>query len=162
MKYLHKLKYAAIILLVAIQLHACQSSANKENKSQTEQTPKPDTDDEHEHPAATKLALNNGAKWNADSSTNKNVSALLNIVEQIKPSSLEDYHHTSQNLQEGIHKMINECRMKGPDHDALHHWLEPLMEENKKLAASGSVAEAAEALKKIKIQIDFYTQFFNQ
>lgn len=160
MKYIHTLKYAAVILLAAFYLQACQSSVNKDNKSQTVQAPKTDIDHEHEHQAATDLSLNNGTKWQADSSTNKNVSALSNIVEQTKPASPEDYHQTGKNLQEGINKMVSECRMKGPDHTALHHWLEPLMEENKKLLEVTTTEEGEKSFEMIQKQIEKYNDYF--
>lgn len=104
MKYIHTLKYAATFILITGFLIACHSAENKETNPQTVQETKAGT--AHEQEATAQLYLNNSAKWKADSSTNKNVSALHNVIEHAKPASLEDYHNTGKALQEGINKMI--------------------------------------------------------
>jgi len=160
MKYIQTLKYATVIMLATAHLQACQSYENKESKLQTEQATMTDTDHEHAHNAANERSLNNGVKGKADSSTNKNVSALSNVIASAKPVSLEDYRNTGKNLQEGIKKMISECRMQGPDHDALHHWLEPLMEENKKLLEVTTAEEGKEIFEMIRKQIENFSGYF--
>lgn len=159
MKYIHTLvKYAAVSILTAGLLMACHPAENKETKPQTAQVT--EADKHHGEETSAKISLNNGAKWKADSSTNKNVSALRNVIKYATPASLEDYHNTGNALQEGISKMVSECRMQGPDHDALHQWLEPLMEMNKKLIVVRSTTEGGETFDNIKNQISLYAQFF--
>ncbi|HRF19060.1 MAG TPA: hypothetical protein PK977_12880, partial [Chitinophagaceae bacterium] len=63
-------------------------------------------------------------------------------------------------LQSGLDKMISECRMKGPDHDALHKWLEPLIGQVKKLNETEKPEESAQQLTAITQQIQLYFQFF--
>ena len=147
-------------MLTAGFLLACHSVENKQTTPQTEQETKIDTAEKNE--ATVALSLNKGAKWKADSSTNSNVSGLRNIIENAKPVNLEGYHNTGKDLQEGINKMVSECRMKGPEHESLHHWLQPLMEENKKLTSAGSITVAAETVEKIKKQLSLYPHFFEQ
>ncbi len=122
-------------------------------------------DDGHDHShegqgVGTELTLNNGAKWKADANTNTNVETLKTILAQAAPASVEEYHATGAELQASITKMITECRMQGPDHDALHLWLEPLINTNKKLQGVASVEEGAEILSAIQAQLDKYTQYF--
>ena len=93
-------------------------------------------------------------------STNKNVSALSSIVSASQPVTLEEYKNTGKTLQAGIDVMISECRMQGPDHDALHHWLEPLMEENKKLESATSLEQGKESFDFVNNQINIYSQYF--
>ena len=160
MKYTNKLvKHAAVFILAAGFLLACNLAENKETKSQTEQAT--ETDTHHEHETSAKLSLNNGAKWKADSSTNNNVKDLYNVIADANPVMLEDYQKTGKLIQTGINKMINECRMQGPDHDALHHWLEPLMEMNKKLSGVTSVNEGKELFEMIRKHLEKYPEYFD-
>jgi hypothetical protein len=55
--------------------------------------------------------------------------------------------------------MIKECRMQGPDHLALHKWLEPLMEQVTKLKQASTDA-AAKSTNFIHLQLNRYDQFF--
>ena len=87
----------------------------------------------------TGLTLNNGAKWKADSITLINVSLLQAIVSDAKKEKPENYSLTTGKLQDGLNKLVKECKMKGADHDALHQWLEPLLEKTKELGRAGSV-----------------------
>ena len=119
--------------------------------------------DQHEHNLpAESLRLNNGVKWKADSSTNNNVKALQVIVEQFTSTEKTPgtYKQLGTTLQSGLDKMISECRMKGPDHDALHKWLEPLIGQVKKLNETEKPEESAQQFSAITQQIQLYFQFF--
>ena len=118
---------------------------------------------EHGDSAATELALNNGVKWKADSSTQNNVQQLQVTLESFNSSSertLEAYHALAVDLQRGLSKMVNECKMKGADHDALHLWLEPLMGQVKDLKKSSAIAGAAQFKETIQRQVNLYQQYF--
>ena len=161
MKQTNKLvKQTVVFMLTAGFLMACHPAENKEVKSQTEQGVKTDTDHEHDHESVAELSLNNGVKWKADSSTNKNVSELYNLISDANPVMLEDYQKTGKTLQVAINKMVSDCRMQGADHDALHHWLEPLMEMNKKMLDVKLADEGKEVFAMIRKQISLYPQFF--
>lgn len=149
---------SCIILLISIAFFtACQSTEQKHDQATTTEA---DVHHDHEQAGDAGLSLNNGAKWKADASTNANVAAMNQISSQAAPASLEDFTKTGNDLQTGIDKMIKECRMEGPDHEALHHWLEPLMEKNKALLGAKSVEEATEIFGDLKKQIELYPQFF--
>ncbi len=157
MKYTNKLvKHAAVFIMAAGLLMACNQPEKKEGK-----LPGPSTERNvhHEHEAAAGLNLNNGAKWKADSSTNKNVSNLYNVIADANPVMLEDYRKTGKSIQAVINKMISECRMQGPDHDALHQWLEPLMEENKKLSEVTTTEKGKELFEMIRKHIENYSDY---
>src|SRR5665647_479903 len=84
---------------------ACNQSSNKaESKEHAS----------HDQDQTTELSLNNGAKWQADSITNNNVSYLKNIADKfkIKPShSVNDYQTLSTDLNNALNKMIQQCIM---------------------------------------------------
>ena len=110
-----------------------------------------------------KLVLNKGAKWKVDRATNHNVNNLRQIVKRFynnSDRSLKAYKMTGLDLGNGLTKMINECKMQGPDHLALHKWLEPLMVQVDKLKHAETSAAAAASLKSIDFQLGNYNHFF--
>ena len=106
------------------------------------------------------LVLNNGVKWTADSNTRVNVALLQDIVNNAKKENIEEYHQTAGQIQDGLNKMVKECKMKGADHDALHQWLEPLMEKNKELTSETIIENAATLLTGIESQLALFSQYF--
>jgi hypothetical protein len=111
-------------------------------------------------PTSEKLVLNNGIKWKVDKITNDNVSNLQQMVKPLNGKSLKEYHMAGVALQNGITKMIRECRMKGPDHQALHKWLEPLMELVSKLSRATDATAAARLYKETTAQLDLFNRYF--
>jgi hypothetical protein len=108
----------------------------------------------------TGLVLNNGAKWKADAATNQNVVLLRQIISGPPPLDHGGYQQAAEKLQEGLNKMVKECAMKGPDHEALHQWLVPLMGKVKALKNAGSAAHSDTVYKEIVQQINRYSTYF--
>ncbi|HAL81971.1 MAG TPA: hypothetical protein DCO83_06865 [Mucilaginibacter sp.] len=115
--------------------------------------------------ASEKLVLNKGAKWKVDHTTNGNVDNLKLILKGFDDGtdrSLKAYKNAGDNLQNGLAKMIKECRMHGPNHLALHKWLEPLMAQVAKLKQASTKASAVQSINFIRLQLNRYNQFFEQ
>lgn len=116
-----------------------------------------------QEPESAKLTLNRGAKWKVDRVTAANVSVLQHIAHPIaafgKPN-LAVYLETGKGLNAGILKMVRECRMKGPDHLALHHWLEPLMEKVAALNKVANATDAGKALLAVQYQLSLFDRYF--
>lgn len=108
----------------------------------------------------TGLVLNNGAKWKADAATNENVALLLQTISGVAPQDQAGYQQTAEKLQEGLNKMVKECAMKGPDHEALHQWLVPLMGQVKALKNAATVEQSAKIFREINQQINLYSTYF--
>lgn len=111
----------------------------------------------------TNLTLNNGDKWKADSSTYNNVMDLKNTSDMFKIQpfpSLNEYHILGSDLTKGINKMIQECKMTGPDHEALHKWLEPILENANKLKSVSDPAAAKPIIQSIDARLDEYGNYF--
>jgi len=106
--------------------------------------------------------LNNGAKWKADSITVLNVSLMQSTISSAQKESPLDIRKTAALLQDGLNKMVTECKMKGPDHDALHHWLEPLLEKTKALKKATSIEQASVILSELEKQMNLFAQYFNE
>jgi len=125
-------------------------------------------DQEHATTAGVTLAtgvpsLNDGAKWKSDASTNENVANLKSIIDRFKTNAdpaVEDYHAFQASFTDGISKMVKECKMQGPDHDALHVWLEPLMKDNKELKEQDSKEALAATFSTINERVNIYPQYF--
>ncbi len=116
---------------------------------------------EHEHELKeTGLVLNNGVKWKADSITIANVALLQSIVSHTKKERLEDYLQSATALQKGLDKMVSECKMKGAAHEALHHWLVPLMKETKALTQANTTENAAALFYEVEKTISLFSQYF--
>lgn len=145
------MKKVIVTAFVTVLAMACNSHNENEKTSARH--------DEHtEH--ATALSLNNGAKWKSDSATNANVALLKTIVAAAKKDKPGNYQPTAGYLQDGLNKMIVECKMKGPDYDALHKWLEPLMEKIKVLRYETNAGKAGEVFKEIEEHINLFSQYF--
>lgn len=147
---------AALIMMGMCALPGCQSEHNH-NHERDDTTQASD----HNHGESSNgLTLNKGAQWNSDSATNSNVTAIQKIASSEKPSTLEDYHNAGEKIQSAIQNLINGCRMQGEDHNALHHWLQPLLEMNDELTSSQTTEQASEIFNKERQQIDLYFQYF--
>ena len=109
------------------------------------------------------LSLNNEIKWNSDESTNENVKELKTIIDnfnQEKETEISGYKMLATDLQNSLNRLIKECRMKGPDHDALHLWLEPVLKDVNSLNGATSSEEAAELFNSIDKKVNMYDQYF--
>ena len=110
--------------------------------------------------ASEEIVLNNGIKWKVDQPTCDNVGRLRQIVKKVNGNTLADYHQAGTTLQAGIDQMIKECRMKGPDHLALHKWLEPLMEQVNQLKQATNAASAKIHFSEVKKRLNIFNQYF--
>ena len=117
----------------------------------------------HDEGNTTALSLNNGAKWKADTATNQHVTDLRTIADnfKIQPSpSLNEYTILGNDLNNSLQKMIQECKMYGADHEALHHWLEPVLKETNELKNTKDTTAARKNFDHIDAQIDAYHTYF--
>lgn len=82
------------------------------------------------------------------------------IVSGTKQENLENHLKIAASLQDGLNKMVSECKMKGADHEALHHWLEPIMEKTKELKNANSIETARTIFGEIEKQLNLFPQYF--
>lgn len=113
--------------------------------------------DNDEHHA--ELTLNNGQKWNADAATNARVKKMQELTYDFRQSNRTDYATLGNEMQTQIDSLISACKMKGPDHDALHVWLMPVMRYTKKLHDADK-KEAAEAYHELNERLTLYDAYF--
>ncbi len=153
------MKQILTMLLAASLLPACNSK--NDNTASADSAPAVENHEDHEKKSEG-LVLNNGAKWKADSTTILNVILLQTIVSNAKKENLENYMQTTAQLEDGLNKLVSDCKMKGADHDALHQWLEPLMGKTKELKKAATIASAATMLNEIEKQINLFPQYFEK
>lgn len=92
---------------------------------------------------------NSGAKWKADEATKKNVSAMVQVVSDSTYADAGKRKQLYATLKAKIDTLVKECSMKGAEHDALHVWLENVLEGLKELKEEDDeYSEAYAALKK--------------
>lgn len=108
---------------------------------------------------ATELKLNNGQKWHANEATNTRVKTMQNLSREFHKSDKKDYAALSNTMQTQIDSLVAGCRMTGADHDALHHWLMPVLHYVKELR-DDDPKEAAEAYAKLDNQLTRYDAYF--
>lgn len=137
-------------------------SCNQGNDSSTHATNDSVSHAEHASDQAS-LTLNNGNKWKADTITNRNVLELKTMADnfRIKPiRTVQDYQLVGKDLKAGIDTMINQCKMQGDEHEALHHWLEPVLKNVNDLKNAPDTAVGRQLFSTIDGQLDNYKNYF--
>ncbi len=136
-------------------LFACNNGNNKTTTSAHEG---------HEHASAdTVLALNNGAKWKSDSITNHNVVMLKTVADNFRAKpfpSTSDYQLLGGDLSKSLDQLINQCKMSGPDHEALHKWLNPILKTTVALKNTTDTSLGRAAFRSLDSRIDAFYDYF--
>ena len=141
----------ALVTTVALIAFAATSCNNRHSHS---------GHDNHEHHAKSKqLALNDGRKWNVDDPTNAYVRKMQGIVERFDSRGSSDYNMLADSLRVQTTGMVVDCKMTGPDHDALHLWLEPVLNDVQTLAGKDE-AEAKKSYDHVKSSLVEYDTYF--
>lgn len=102
------------------------------------------------------LNLNDGERWVVDEPTADNYMNLKQITDQFVESTnrdLESYHSYGAEMSNALNKLIQDCRMKGADHDALHDWLEPVIKEVNGIKKAEDPLEAQKTFASLNNQI---------
>ena len=147
-----------LMLLCLSSLLACTNTENKKEPVVLSAEEPHATEEK-----ASTLTLNNGAKWKSDDNTNRNsneLQAIANRLTEKKVEGIADYTSIATDLQTGLDKMIKECRMQGADHEALHKWLEPLLENVRYMKEAKEEKSASEFYGKINERLQIYHQYF--
>lgn len=150
------MKRLIMMLTLTGLLWACNSGSSADSAATTTNT------ENHTHEAS-ELTLNNGQKWKADAPTNENVVDLRTIAQNFSAephTAIADYQILNGDLQKGLDQMIKECKMQGPDHDALHLWLEPLLKDVNSLKAATDIPSAEKIFQTICERLEVYNQYF--
>jgi len=155
-----------LMLSLSLLLFSCNSSGDK--TIQTADTAIKENhaeyEGEHEKASASGLSLNNGAKWQTDKSTRTHVSGLMDSLHAFNAKPPEDhdaYKLFATSMQKEMEGLIKNCKMKGPDHEALHLWLHPVLQDIKNLGTTVTAEQGKKATEKLSRDIEKFNQYFN-
>lgn len=148
------MKKVSFILLSIAFLFACNQGATKnEAKENTTDT----------HSGTSDLTLNNGAKWQSDSSTNRHLIGLKTTANMFKVNPFPpvgEYHILGSDLKAGLDSMIQDCKLTGAPHEALHQWLEPILRQTNELKNVSDTATARSVFDSLDKRINIYYDYF--
>lgn len=114
--------------------------------------------------ATTGLFLNNGAKWNTDESTRNHVQTISTIIDNFnkKPNAnVTEYHSFASELENEVNTLIKDCNMTGPDHEALHQWLQPVLKGVNNLKKVQTKEEGQHEVQMLTEQVQQFNIYFN-
>lgn len=109
------------------------------------------------------LSLNKGEKWLSDESTDRhvsNLSEMLAAFSKVSHTDISDYRKLGADIQKELDGLIRDCRMKGPDHEALHLWLEPVLKQTAELKKEPAADKAEELVKDLTVNVNKFKQYF--
>jgi hypothetical protein len=109
------------------------------------------------------LALNGTERWKADEPTNRHIAQLQGMVQefnlQAENKSAGAYNDLGTSMKAEIQELFKDCRMKGPDHDMLHVYLMPLVEDVNLLAGNDE-HQSETAFARVSERVKEYNQYF--
>jgi len=153
------------ILLIYITcnfiLIACQQDQSSDSV-RTEEVHQDAKIHDHQVEAVGGLALNNGSKWVINEEMKPIIQKSNDVLanqENFKKNG--NYKELAVVLDELNTQLINSCTMKGPDHDMLHHWLEPHMKLIESLKNADTPDAESELISKLKESFQTFNQYFN-
>lgn len=157
---------AFLLLAISLLIISCKET-KKENSDEVENTT--ETVDHGSHAVAAQeldnvwandIVLNNGTKWQANKETTDGVEAMLLLINETNPSTIDDYKELGEKLNDVKNTVVEECTMKGPSHDNLHIWLYPLIKKIELLQHSETTTEGTETLTGITDNLNAYYTYF--
>lgn len=152
-------------LLFALLFFGCSNAINETNKTEDtliKESHEQAGDNHKEHADA--LTLNNGAKWQTDESTRKYAAKLITETNAFNTKANADesaYQAFAGDMQKELNSLISDCKMQGPNHEALHLWLEPILEDVSDLKKINVVDEGKHATEKLTADVNKFNQYFN-
>lgn len=134
--------------------------ADEKSEKEAKKTSKEHDHEGHEHGEHPALELNDGEKWEADSSTKAGVEKMDTILEGSASSDeLEAYHELGDSLQAEFDQIFKHCSMEGPGHDQLHNFLLPIKNDIQGLH-SKKLKEAQAARDSIEKRLPKFEEYF--
>ena len=128
-----------MVFLAALVIMSCGSATSGEQRETDEVKEKGHSSDT--------LQLNNGAKWKTDSTTRTNVAILMKLAAD-SSYNLKNQQAFASQVQNRLDSLVQQCKMTGPDHEALHKWLQPVLHDAKELKEEGEYEKSRAQLRK--------------
>lgn len=157
------MKYAFIPLLAAGLLLSCTDQHSSDAGREVTHEAHAEEAGHAGHADHTALALNGEERWQADQATNENIAQLQELMEehlrQPEANTIEAVHELGQGMKIGFQEVFDECRMTGPEHDMLHVYLVPMVDDLKALEAD-NLETATAARDRLAQRLDQYQTYF--
>ncbi len=139
-----------LLILLAMAAMACNNQVKTDQQT--------DSHENHDTKKEEALSLNNDKKWNADEATLNNVNAMMVVINDSSYAATSSRSSFINQMQNRIDTLVSQCRMQGPDHDALHLWLNKVTKNMKEIKEEDDEYEKEK--EKLKNNIEsFYTYF---
>ena len=106
------------------------------------------------------IQLNQGTQWKANRETTEGILKMSEILAKSSPSSPEDYRVLGDALNEEKNLVIKRCTMKGPSHDNLHIYLQPLIGKIGELQEVDSAEKGELLISEIEEHLEAYHSYF--
>lgn len=106
------------------------------------------------------ITLNEGTQWKANRETTEEILKMTELVERSSASTPEDYRELGNSLNIEKNLLLERCTMKGPSHENLHIYLQPLIEMIGKLQKVQTAEEGKKLVAKIKDHLETYHSYF--
>lgn len=106
------------------------------------------------------IQLNNGQQWQANTETTEGILKMTELIEKSKPSNPEDFRRLGNELNEEKNLVIKRCTMKGPSHDNLHIFLQPLIGKIGELQVVETTEKGQQLLTEIMKHLEAYHSYF--
>lgn len=148
-----------IAAIMPLMLFSCNEANETKKDKMTEYLQPAHKHEENE----TGLSLNNGEKWQTDESTKGHVVKLDSILAGFRNTGkddVENYKILADELQAELNVLVADCKMKGPDHEALHQWLMPFMKDVAELKKVSSQVHGKHGIEQITSKLGEFNKYF--
>ncbi len=135
-------------------------------KETTVNSPSPVTEKTVEHDQSQSVVwkkdiqLNQGTQWKANRETTEGILKMTRLLSQSSPSTPEEYRELGNALNEEKNLVIKRCTMKGPSHDNLHIYLQPLIGKIGELQEVNSAEKGELLISEIEEHLKAYHSYF--
>lgn len=146
-----KMKHILIPALTAFVFFSCQGETTEETDTTTTEEQE-EVVVEMNDPDLEGLKLNNGAKWKVDTSTYEGMNQIAGILDAFDG---EDHKQLGKDIKAELKEIMNNCSMKGEDHNQYHIVLKAMLSESKALKKGNS-----DDASKMQHYIDAYNAHF--
>ena len=157
------MKRAFIPLVAAALLFSCTERHSSDAGRELVHEVDAEQADHEAHADHAGLALNGEERWQADEATNENIAQLQQLMQEHlngpEANSVEALQELGRGMQAGFQEVFDECRIQGPEHDMLHVYLMPMLEDVKALETA-DLKTALAARDRLAQRLEQYQTYF--
>ena len=148
------MKKILVFICITVFLFACNQSSVSNGAEEA-----------HHHDASesTELTLNNGAKWQADSNTNRHLAGIKTMANMFRVApfpTADRYQIFGSDIQMKLDTLVRDCTLKGAPDEALHKWMMPILRQSRDLKTISDTAKARLIFDSLDNRINIYYDYF--